>query len=264
MSDFHVDRGGFRLAASVHGAKGAPWLVLSNSLGATRAMWADQVALFSKTHRVLTYDTRGHGASDAPPGPYSFHDLVDDVLALMDHAEARTASFVGLSLGGMTGLGLGLDHPSRLEKLVCCDARADAPPAFVTGWDDRLAAIENGGLAAILQGTMERWFVERWRAAHPDRLARFEADFLATSLTGYHGCVAALKSLDFLPRLPEMSVPTLFVVGEKDMGAPPAVMRAMADATPGARFAEIPDAAHLPNIDSRDAFDRVVGEFLRG
>lgn len=264
MSDFHVDRGGFRLAASVHGAVGAPWLVLSNSLGATRAMWADQIALFSATYRVLAYDTRGHGASDAPPGPYSFHDLVDDVVALMDQAEAPTASFVGLSLGGMTGLGLALDHPDRLEKLVCCDARADAPPAFVKGWDDRLAAIESGGLAAILAGTMERWFVDEWRTANPERLARFEADFLATSLTGYHGCVAALKTLDFAERLPDMKVPTLFVVGAKDMGAPPPAMRAMADATPGARFAEIPDAAHLPNIDARDAFDRVVGEFLGG
>ena len=259
-----VDRGGFRLAAQVSGqGEGAPWLILSNSLGASMQMWEPQRAWLGERYRVLSYDTRGHGASDAPPAPYGFDDLVGDVIALMDHIGIARASYMGLSLGGMTGLGLALHHPDRFERIVCCDARADAPAGFVQSWDDRLAAIEAGGLAAILSGTMDRWFVESWRAAHPDHLKRFEEAFLATALDGYRGCAAALKRLDYLKDLGRVRVPILYVVGEKDMGAPAPAMRAMAEATPGSDFAIVPDAAHLANVDNAEAFNRAVAPFLQ-
>ncbi len=190
-----VDRGGFRLAAYIDGqGEGAPWIILSNSLGAAAMMWEPQLELLGKRYRILRYDTRGHGASDAPTGPYSFEDLVGDVIALADHFGIARASYMGLSLGGMTGLGLAIHHAGRFERVVCCDARADNPPAFVQSWDDRGAAIDKGGLAAILGMTMERWFVESWRQAHPEALHRFEDAFLATSPTGYRGCAEALKT----------------------------------------------------------------------
>ncbi|MFC7398421.1 3-oxoadipate enol-lactonase [Chelatococcus sp. GCM10030263] len=258
-----VDRGGFRLAARVCGAsEGAPWIVLSNSLGASTLMWEPQMEWLGRRYRILAYDTRGHGASEAPPGPYSFADLTGDVLALMDHFRIDRAALMGLSLGGMTALGLAIHHPRRFERVVCCDARADGPEPFVRSWDERLAAIAAGGLDAIVDGTLERWFVARYHKANPEQIARFRAMFLATSPVGFAGCAEALKRLDYLKDLPRIRIPVLYVVGEKDQGAPPEAMRAMAAATPGAHLVQIPDAAHLPNVDNSFAFHAAVAPFL--
>ncbi|HEV7873673.1 MAG TPA: alpha/beta fold hydrolase, partial [Enterovirga sp.] len=122
-----VEIAGGRLFTRVDGEDVRPWLVLSNSLAADHTMWDPQIPLLTKRYRVLRYDTRGHGRSDAPPAPYSFDDLVGDVRAVMDHYRVERAAYMGLSLGGMTGLGLALAHPDRLSALVCCDARADNP-----------------------------------------------------------------------------------------------------------------------------------------
>jgi 3-oxoadipate enol-lactonase len=258
-----VDRGGFGLATWVDGCPvGAPWIVLSNSLGATAKMWEPQLALLGKRYRILRYDTRGHGASGAPSAPYSFDDLTGDVIALMDHFDIARADYMGLSLGGMTGLGLAIHHGARLGRLICCDARADNPQPFVQSWDERMAAIDKGGLAAIVGATMERWFVESWRKANPEVLRTFEDAFLATSLEGFKGCAEALKRLDYLKDLGGITVPLLYIVGAKDQGAPPAVVHAMSLATPGSAYVEIADAAHLSNIDNTKDFNAAIGDFL--
>ncbi len=258
-----IDRGDFSLVARrSNDLPGNPVILLSNSLGASQVMWAPQLALLEQRYSVIIYDTRGHGASDAPEGPYSFADLVDDAAAVLDHYGVEQADFMGLSLGGMTGLGLALEYPERVGKLVCCDARADAPAGFVTGWDDRIAAIDAGGVEAILNGTMERWFTETFRTHAPDMLARMHAMFLETSATGYKGCAAALKQLDYLKDLGKLRLPVLYVVGTEDAGAPPDVMRAMCEATPGAKFAEVPDAAHIANVDNPAGFNAAISDFL--
>jgi 3-oxoadipate enol-lactonase len=238
------------------------WLILSNSLAADHTMWDAQIPALTSRYRVLRYDTRGHGLSDAPEGPYSFDMLVEDVVALMDHHGIDKASYMGLSLGGMTGLGLALKHPGRVEKLVCCDARADAPEPFVKGWDDRLAVVAREGMRGILQGTMERWLVPSFRKENPDETARVEQMILSTSVAGYRGCAEALKKLDYLKDLPRLTVPTLFVVGAEDAGAPPDAMRVMAEAVPGARLAIVPNAAHIANIDNTAGFYEAVADFL--
>ncbi len=240
----------------------APWIVLSNSLAADHAMWNPQMPLLTGRYNVLRYDTRGHGASDAPAGPYSFDMLVADVAAVMDFHQVRRATYMGLSLGGMTGLGLALAHPERVERLVCCDARADAPEGFVKSWDDRIASVEAGGMESILAVTVERWLVPSFRAAHPDAVADIRRMILATQPAGYRGCAEALKRLDYLKDLGRLAVPTLYVVGAEDGGAPPAVMQAMADATPGARMETVPEAAHIANVDNAKGFEKAVSGFL--
>ncbi len=256
-----VRRDGFALATYVFGAADAPWLTLSNSLGASARMWQPQLPWLARHFRILAYDTRGHGASDAPEGPYGFDDLVGDVVALLDHFGIARTSYIGLSLGGMTGLGLALDHPGRVENLVCCDARADAPGAVAQMWDDRIAAVDRGGMAAIVDSTFDRWFVPS-SLNDADLMAGMRSMFLATSPAGYKGCAAALKRLAFLERLGGMRVPTLYVGGTKDGSAAPAVMGEMAERTPGGRYIEIPDAAHISNVDNPAAFNRAVAAFL--
>jgi len=260
-----VPRGGFALSAVQTGrGAGAPVVVLSNSLGAALGSWAPQRALLETRYRVIGYDTRGHGQSGAPEGPYAFDDLVADVLAVMDHFGVERANYLGLSFGGMTGLGLGLTAPARVEKLICSAARADNPPPFVKSWEDRLAAIKEGGLARIWPGTLERWLTEDYQAAHPEVVAELTSDFLATSPIGYAGCAAALKKLSYLKDLGGLAVPTLYISGSKDMGAPAAAMEAMAAATPGAKYICLEGAAHFVNRNAEAAFNAAILDFLGG
>jgi 3-oxoadipate enol-lactonase len=257
-----VEIAGGRLFARVDGEEGRPWLVLSNSLAADHTMWDPQMPLLTQRYRVLRYDTRGHGRSDAPPAPYSFDELIADVIAVMDHHGIERAAYMGLSLGGMTGLGLALAHPDRLSALVCCAARADNPEPFVKSWDERIAAVDRAGMEGLVSDAIERWLTPAFRAAHPEEEAKLAAMIRATKPEGYKGCAAALKTLNYLKDLGRMRVPSLYVAGSEDAGAPVPAMQAMADATPGARLAVVPDAAHIANVNNPDGFARAISSTL--
>ena len=258
-----IDLGGYALNTRIDGPEGADWIILSNSLGADLTMWNDQIATLSARYRVLRYDTRGHGDSDCVAGEYSFADLTGDVIAVMDHFEIERCAFMGLSLGGMTGLGLAIDHADRVSSVVCADARADAPPPFRANWDDRIAKVSEGGLEAIVDGTLASWLTQSWRDANPDRVKSIRAMVLSNDPQGYIACCHALKGLDYLRHLGRVGVPVFYVGGEQDMGAAPEVMQAMADATPGGTYVSIPDAAHVANINAPTTFNAAIAEFLR-
>jgi 3-oxoadipate enol-lactonase len=253
---------GGELLTRIDGEPGRPWLVLSNSLAADHTMWDPQMPFFTRHFQVLRYDTRGHGASTAPPGPYSFDQLIGDVVAVMDRYAVAQATYIGLSLGGMTGLGLALAHPDRVQALVCCDARADNPAPFVASWDERIAAVDRAGMHGLVAGTIERWLTAEFRAAHPRETAALEAQIRATSPVGYKGCAAALKTLDYLRHLGRLTVPTSYIVGAEDGGAPRPAMQAMAEATPGGRLEVVPDAAHIANVNNPACFDAAVARLL--
>lgn len=257
-----IDLGGYALNCEVDGPDGAEWIVLSNSLGADLSMWNDQMSLLTSRYRVLRYDTRGHGGSDTPEGPYSFADLTGDVLRLMDHFGIEKAAFMGLSMGGMTGLGLAIDHPDRVSRVVCADGRADAPAPFRANWDQRIEKVEAGGLAAIVDGTIASWLTEDWRAANPDRVEAIRSMVLGNDPQGYIACCLALKELDYLKRLGSAGVPILYVGGRQDMGAAPEVMQAMADATPAGVYVPVENAAHVANINAPEAFNEAIQGFL--
>lgn len=257
-----VDAGDALLEVRIDGDVARPWLILSNSLAADMTMWTSQVAELSRHRRLVRYDTRGHGGSSAPPGPYDFDRLVGDVVAILDRLDIAQTDIVGLSLGGMTALGLGLSHPKRIAKLVCCDARAEFPPAAIAGWDQRILAVAAGGVAAIVEETLARWFTPTTFDERPGIIDSARAMMLRTSTEGYLGCVSALKTLDYRRHLPQLRVPTLYLVGDQDGGAPPDVMREMAGATPNAEFAILPAAAHIANREAPEAFNAAVLGFL--
>ena len=254
--------GSFARNVRIEGAVGAPWLVLSNSLATDLSLWDPQVEVLAQHFRVLRYDTRGHGLTETPSGPYALADLVRDVVDLLDHFEIERTSFMGLSLGGMTGLGLALDYPGHVERLVCCDARADAPAPYVEGWTSRIAAVAKLGTHAIASATVERWLSPRSRTERPELVRRLEEMIGATSDAGYMACAGALQRLDYLARLHHIACASLFMVGSLDAAAPPEVMADMAERVPGAQFAVVPDAAHIANLDNTDDFDAIVGRFL--
>jgi len=223
-------------------------------------MWDAQLPLLTRTHRVVRYDTRGHGQSSAPEGPYSFDILVGDMLAVLDHVGAPKADVLGLSLGGMTALGLGLRYPERVGRMIVCSARADNPPPFVTSWDERISAIEKNGMEAIVDGTLARWFTEACPPAPREKARKM---ILATSVTGFTGCARALQKLHYLKFLPEMTVPVRYLVGSEDMGAPKDTMAAMAEATPNSEFTILPRLAHIINMQDPEMFDQAVAPWLR-
>lgn len=236
--------------AVISGRDGAPVVVLANSLGTTRAMWDPQLAALEERFRVVRYDSRGHGASPVPAGPYSIEDLTDDVVALLDRLGVARAHFVGLSLGGMTGMSLAARHPERVGRLalLCTAAYLD----FRQVYADRAGVVRQEGTAAVADVAVGRWFTPAWAVANPDAIAGFRAMIAATPAEGYASACQAIAAMDLRPLLPTITAPTLVVAGADDQAIPPAYLETIADSTvgiPGARYLAVPQAAHLANVE---------------
>lgn len=244
------------------GLEDGPGLLLSNGIGTTTRAWEPQLPLLEKFFKVVRYDTRGHGDSPTPDGPYSFDMLVADAFAVMDRHGLETASVMGCSLGSMTAIGMGLAHPERVTRIVCTAARADGPPPFRQSWDDRIAVIAEKGIAGLWDGALGNWLTPDFRDANPEVLAMLKSEFHKTTPEGYGGCSIALKGLDYLKDLPKMKVPMLFVAGSEDKGATPATMEAMAAACPNSDYALIEGAGHIINVNQDKAFNLAICSFL--
>lgn len=260
MRALHTADDGCRLAYDVSGPDTAPVLLLSNSLGTDRSLWDTQRAAFAHTHRVVRYDTRGHGESDAPPGDYSIERLGRDVVSLLDAEGIARASVCGVSIGGLTALWLGIYAPDRLDRLVLANTAARIGSREL--WDERTRLVRREGLAALADATMVRWFTAAFRDAHPATVARVRATFLTVPGAGYMGCCAALREADLRDAAATVQAPTLVVTGRHDVATPPADGRALAAAITGATCVEF-EAAHLSNIECADDFTTTVLSFLQ-
>lgn len=249
-----------RIAWRIDGDADAPLLTLSNSLGTTMDMWAPQIPAFIGSHRVLRYDTRGHGRSSAPPGAYGLDRLGRDVVELLDCLEIETTAFCGLSLGGMTGQWLGVHAPQRLTQLIIANsASVMGPPS---AWQQRIDTVLDKGMAAIADAVLDRWFTPEFRTGHPGAVAAVRDGLIATDPAGYSGCCAAIRDMDLTPLLPLIAVPTLVIAGDRDPATPAAQTCAIASVIVGARSARL-DAAHLSNLECPEAFSDLVSSFLR-
>jgi 3-oxoadipate enol-lactonase len=252
-------RDGCRLFYRFDGAPaGAPVLVLAHALGASHAMWDAQLALAPEL-RLLRYDSRGHGRSDVPAGPYTVEMLAADVVAVLDHAAIERAAFCGLSMGGMVGQALGRLHGERLERLVLANTAAVMGPP--ESWDARIELARTGGMVALRDTVLERWFTPEFRRGDPAAVARIGALFEATSVTGYVGCCAAIRTMDQRATLADITAPTMVLVGSHDPSTPPELGEFIAAAVPGARLVRI-DAAHLSNVERPAEFSAAVREFV--
>lgn len=254
---------GIEIAYELEGPAAAPVIMLSHSLATTMAMWRPQRPALSKEFRVLRYDMRGHGETTAPAGPYSFAMLAADAIGLLDHLKIGRVAFVGLSIGGMIGQHLAIHHPERLNCVALCSTTSAIPEAGRAMWDQRIAAVEAGGMEGQVTTTLERWFTAPYRAAHPDVMDWIAGMIRGTPVAGFVGCGHAIKSLNLTADLKRVTVPTLVMPGEKDPGTPPAVSEIIRDAVPGAEYAVIADAAHLANVEQAEAFTDRLLAFLR-
>lgn len=248
-----------RLHYELEGDPKLPVLMLCNSLGTTLQMWAPQMPAFLAHFRVLRYDTRGHGASEVTPGEYSIAQLGADAVALLDHLGIERVSFCGLSMGGMTGMWLGVNRPERVERMVLANTGAQVGDPSM--WAARFETVRAGGMAAITPSLLDRWFTARYRQLAPDEVQKVQAMLLATSPDGYIANGAAVRDMDQRASLARIAVPTLVIAGTYDGSTPPELGRAVAQAVDGARYVEL-DAAHLSNWEQAGAFTATALAFL--
>ena len=245
----------------VDGERG-PWVLLSHGLATDLSMWDELADALSDRFRVLRYDARGHGGSAATEGDYTLDQLVDDAAGILDALEVPQAHFCGLSMGGMVGLGLMLNHGRRIRSAVIADSRHTTTPEFTKAWLDRAEAVRQGGIEAIVQSTVERWSSAGLREREPAVITRIEKMVRNTSAPGYRGCAAALARLDYGHRLGEIRHTTLVLCGSEDHGAPPENTRQMHAMIKGSRFLEIEGAGHISNIEKPVIFNAAVAKLF--
>jgi 3-oxoadipate enol-lactonase len=253
--------GGQTVRVLIDGKEGAPWVVMSHSILADSHIFDPQVEALAGKYRIARIDIRGHGGSDPSPPPYSMDMLVQDVLKVFDHLGIGKAHFIGVSLGGMIGYGLGSAHPERLASLVISGSRADAPETFRTTWDDRIAAVRKDGMKVLAMPTVERWFTPEFLAANPQVRQDVAQTIERTSVQGFEGCARALQALDYVGAVERIKVPTLMIAGSRDATMPDD-MRAIHKKIASSRYEVIEGSGHIATLDNAAEFNRLVTQFL--
>lgn len=246
----------------VSGPENAPVVVLSNSLGSTHTMWDAQIEALSERFRVVRYDTRGHGGSPVPQGPYDIDDLADDVVALLDRLGVERAHFVGLSLGGMTGMHLAARNPERVDRLVVLCTGAHLTPA--SAWRERADTVRAEGTEAVAAAVVQRWFTAPYLEANPDQRAAAESVVAATPAEGYASCCEVIAAMDLRAELSSITAPTLAIAGADDPATPPPFLAAIADAVEQGRLLVVADSAHLANAEQPATITPAIIEHLTG
>ncbi len=257
-----LEANGILMNYELSGRKKAPVVMLSHSLGSSLAMWNPQMEALENHFRVLRYDTRGHGKSDAPKGPYTLELLGEDIIVLLDGLQIDKVHFVGLSMGGMIGQYMGLTHADRLHRLVLCDTSALVPKEGQPAIQERIDTARSQGMAALVDATMERWFTPSFIDKNPPILGIIRQQFLATSVEGYIGCSEAIRKLDYLDRLSAIDQATLIMVGEEDPGTPVSAAEAIHARITGSKLVILPSARHLSNVEQPARFNRNLIDFL--
>ena len=261
MDSMRIKANGLNFNYMIDGAEGAPWLVLSNSLATTVAMWDEQAAALKGKYRVLRYDQRGHGGTEAPAGRYAFDTLIADAVALLDALGIKRAHFAGLSMGGATALGLAEQHPDRVDSIIVCDSACMSTPQSSQQWEERIVVAKKQGMEALVEPTMARWFPAETLQKNPPHLAKVRAMIRATPVDGFIGCAAALADHNYNAKVATVKCKALFMVGEKD-GTAPAAMKDLQARLPGSRYVELAGAGHISNMDRPAEFTKAIAEFL--
>lgn len=252
---------GVTLHYRLEGPENAPLVVFSNSLGTDFRVWDHFMPRLGDQFRVLRYDKRGHGLSDAPPAPYVISDHIGDLEGLMDALGLSSAIVFGLSVGGLIAQGLYATRPDLVRGLVLCDTGHKIGTDEI--WNERLAAVETGGVEALADGTMERWFSPDFHRDRAEELRAWRNMLVRTTAAGYAGTGAAIRDADFTEQAKAIAVPTLCVVGAHDGATPPDAVRAAADLIPGAGYALIEDAGHIPCVEQPDELAELFLTFCR-
>ncbi|QQX87129.1 3-oxoadipate enol-lactonase [Cupriavidus necator] len=257
----YLDHAGARLFYTVDGPDSAPAILFSNSLGTDHTMWEPQAAALAGRYRVVRYDTRGHGRSTAPGDAFTVAQLGQDVIAILDALGIGQAVFCGLSMGGLTGMWLGIHAPQRFSHIVLANTAAKIGNA--DGWNTRIETVLREGMAVMVAPSVERWFTPGFAATAERALDGLRDVLAGLDPRGYAANCAAVRDADFRESVASIQVPVLVIAGSQDPSTPAQEGRALADAIPGARFVELP-AAHISSFEQPGRFTAALLDFVRG
>lgn len=237
-----------------------PALIFSNSLGTNLSMWQQQLDYFEAHFFVICYDTRGHGSSSAPQGPYTLEQLGLDVIHLLDHLKIQTASFCGISMGGLTGQWLAIHYPERFNHVVVSNTAAKIGQE--QAWLERASLVREQGLKPIAATAASRWFTEPFIQSQTAIVKHLSNDLAAGSSEGYASCCEALAKADLRDQLKKIKVPVLIIAGTADPVTTVEDAEFMLERIPNAQFAKI-NASHISNIEQPEIFNQIISDFIR-
>ena len=255
-----INLAGRRLYYTLEGPQDGQVVCFTHSLASDGGMWAEQLPpLLAAGYRVLRLDMRGHGGSDPVSGAYTMAQLADDVAIALDFLGIGKVQFIGLSIGGMIGQALAIGHGQRLLSAMLCDTSPQTMAGAQAAWAPRIEAVKKANsLSPLADPTMERWFTDAFKPRNPGRWKEIHATIAGTTPQGYLGCAAAILDFDFTSKLAALKLPTLVVCGARDEGTPPAGNKKIAELIPGARYEEIAEARHFPNVEHPDTFNGIM------
>lgn len=253
---------GVTLHYRLDGPSHLPLLVFSNSLGTDLRVWEPLLPLLAGRYRFLRYDKRGHGLSSCPPAPYAIDDHVGDLAGLLDALGLSQVDLCGLSVGGIIAQGVAARRPELVSRLILCDTAHRIGPR--DAWEQRIAAIRDGGIEAVAEAVLERWFSPAFRHHHPTELALWRHMLTRTPVEGYVGTCAAIRDADLTDSSARLTQPALCLVGDQDGATPPALVESLAGLLPRGRFEVIANAGHLPCVEQPAALAALIGDFLAG
>jgi 3-oxoadipate enol-lactonase len=256
----YVERSGCRLRYESEGRSDGPAVLFSNSLGTTHELWRPQAEGLSSLFRIIRYDTRGHGKSDAPAGPYTIDMLGLDAIAILDATGVERAHVCGLSLGGLTAMWLAVNRPERVRSVVLSSTAARIGNAMM--WEERIVQVRTAGVGPLADAAMARWFSPPFRAGHPDVVAAYHRMLSDTPASGYAACCEAIRDADLRPDINRIQAPALIIAGHHDPVTPPADAEDMHARIPNSRVALL-DAAHIANVEQATAFNELLLEHLK-
>ena len=255
-----IDVNGVTLHYSDQGPKDGPPLVFANSLGTDYRLWDQIMPMLPDGLRIIRYDKRGHGLSSGPAAPYFMGDLVGDLAALMDALGLKNSVLVGLSIGGMIAQGLAAERPDLLKAMILSNTGAKIGTEAI--WADRMATARNGGVEALADAQLARWFSDDFRKNRKPELAAWRAMLTRTWIEGFIGCSAAISETDLYDSTARLRLPVLGIAGDEDGSTPPDMVREAVELVPGSEFHLIRGAGHLPCVENPEEYATTLIGFL--
>lgn len=245
----------------VYGEQG-DWVCLAHPHCSNRHTWAGLIEPLVQSHRVLSFDIRGHGESSATPPPYSMSQLAQDAAELLTALDIARTHWIGQAMGAMVGQSLAIDRPEMIQSLVLASSTPGQPEVALPVWQARNALARTSGLEAVLEDSLTRWFTPETRRNKPDLMRRVANIMLATSVDGYIGTSLAMASMDLGKKIGQICCPTLILVGASDTATPPSQARSLQTSIKGSRLVVLPDSSHMAYLEQAELFKHLVLEFL--